>query len=163
MAPPIVYRLNRAELARVMRLIDQQPDGCWIWKGPTTPNGYAKFQVGPGKRERVVHRVLWEHVNNAPIPEGLQGGHTCHDAAVLAGTCEGGDTCPHRKCVNPEHQSLQTASENTMRQAHAERAKTHCPQGHPYDEENTRIRNGKRHCAACQRERDARRSAPQPA
>lgn len=159
MAPPPIYRLNRAEYARVMRLVEQQPDGCWIWKGPTTPNGYAKFQVGPGKRERVVHRILWEHAHNAPIPDGYQGGHTCHDRAVEEGTCEGGDTCRHRLCVNPEHQALQTASDNTKAQNHAERRKTECPKGHPYDEENTQIRGGKRYCRACQNARDrAKRS-----
>jgi hypothetical protein len=32
--------------------------------------------------------------------------------------------------------------------------RTHCPQGHPYDEENTRVRkNGSRDCRACHRER----------
>lgn len=32
-------------------------------------------------------------------------------------------------------------------------AKTHCPQGHPYDEENTyRARDGSRMCKKCQRE-----------
>lgn len=33
---------------------------------------------------------------------------------------------------------------------------THCPQGHPYDEENTRVSRGRRHCRACQRENGLR-------
>lgn len=33
----------------------------------------------------------------------------------------------------------------------------HCPHGHPYDEENTRIKNGSRICRACGREYDRRR------
>jgi hypothetical protein len=28
-------------------------------------------------------------------------------------------------------------------------AKTHCPQGHPYDELNTRMREGRRYCRTC--------------
>ena len=37
-----------------------------------------------------------------------------------------------------------------LRQDHANRRKTHCPQGHEYTAENTRIdRNGKRHCRTC--------------
>lgn len=34
-------------------------------------------------------------------------------------------------------------------------AKTHCPKNHPYDEANTRVNNGRRHCRACARERSA--------
>lgn len=30
--------------------------------------------------------------------------------------------------------------------------RTHCPQGHPYDEANTRIYKGRRHCRACTKE-----------
>jgi hypothetical protein len=40
------------------------------------------------------------------------------------------------------------------------RAKTHCPQGHPYDDENTRwTAAGGRECRACGRERHADWSA----
>lgn len=38
--------------------------------------------------------------------------------------------------------------------ASAER--TECPKGHPYDEENTRVYNGRRHCRACDRMRPSR-------
>lgn len=34
--------------------------------------------------------------------------------------------------------------------------KTHCPQGHPYDAENTSVRpNGNRHCRECDRFRQS--------
>lgn len=29
--------------------------------------------------------------------------------------------------------------------------RTHCPQGHPYDEENTYMHHGQRHCRACRK------------
>jgi hypothetical protein len=32
--------------------------------------------------------------------------------------------------------------------------KTHCPKGHPYNEQNTRVHNGKRYCRECGRLRD---------
>ena len=39
--------------------------------------------------------------------------------------------------------------------------KTHCPQNHPYDEENTYVdRRGARHCRTCRRERMAARRTP---
>lgn len=38
--------------------------------------------------------------------------------------------------------------------------KTHCPQGHPYDEANTYVRPGTVHrkCRTCARDRDLRRA-----
>jgi hypothetical protein len=39
----------------------------------------------------------------------------------------------------------------------AQARKTHCPYGHPYDEENTYRYNGRRQCKACMRERVAKR------
>lgn len=38
---------------------------------------------------------------------------------------------------------------------HPQRQRTHCPQGHPYDELNTRWYRGMRYCRACPRERKA--------
>lgn len=37
-------------------------------------------------------------------------------------------------------------------------ARTHCPRGHPYDDENTYEHKGKRYCRECARERQRRRS-----
>ena len=34
---------------------------------------------------------------------------------------------------------------------HVTARKTHCPQGHPYDEANTRVYQGRRYCKACHR------------
>lgn len=133
------YRLNRAEQARLMRLIVVNNDtGCWEWKGRLNSNGYAWAQRGPGYSPRVVHRILWEHTHDAPVPAGMQLDHLCRV----------------RNCVNPDHFEPVTASENTKRQDHANRNKTHCPKGHEYTDENTRItKEGKRVCRSCDRER----------
>lgn len=40
--------------------------------------------------------------------------------------------------------------------------KTHCPAGHPYDEANTRIYDGRRWCRACARERSGYKGTPLP-
>ncbi len=41
-----------------------------------------------------------------------------------------------------------------MRQGrHWQVVKTHCPSGHPYDEDNTRLYGGHRYCRACRRVR----------
>ncbi len=147
-------RASRAEIQRFNKntAFGNGDERCLLWKGRTDPAGYGRFDLDSG-RSIAVHRFVLEHIMDTPIPEGLQGGHVCHDRAVLAGTCDGGDDCRHRLCCNPEHLELQTPSENTTAQKHYERGKTHCPKGHPYDEENTAHRGGKRFCRQCDRDR----------
>jgi hypothetical protein len=119
-----------------MRNVAVTEDGCWLWKGAKTPNGYGKFRRA-GQPERVAHRILWEH-NNGPVPEGMELDHTCRT----------------RECVRPTHFEVVTPSENTRRQDHANRNKTHCPQGHEYTPENTRLDSkNRRTCRECERAR----------
>ena len=135
--PPAKWLLNPSEMARIRRKIKIEND-CWIWTGPKTPNGYGKHRVGPGKPDRVIHRIVWEHYKNQQIPEKLQLDHLCRN----------------RLCCNPDHFEVVTGSENTMRQEHANRLKTECPKGHEYTEETTRITPaGKRVCKTCDRMR----------
>lgn len=91
------------------------------------------------KRGQQAHRVAYE-LFVAEIPEGFDLDHLCRN----------------RGCVNPDHLEPVTRRENLLRgeTIPARNARiTHCPQGHPYDAENTRIRPcGRRRCAACNRE-----------
>lgn len=154
--PRNAWLLDRAEFARLNRLIrvedapildaaapsEAPTTPCWTWLGNQTSNGYGKWQRGPGHREKAVHRTVWQHYKNQEIPKGLQLDHLCRN----------------RICCNPEHMEVVTPSENTKRQDHKERRKTHCPRGHAYDEENTRrTKSGKRQCRACDRLRWERR------
>lgn len=150
-------RLTRAERARFMRNTRKVGE-CLLWTGPKYPNGYGKFRRGPGHPERAAHRMAWEDATNTVIPEGMQLGHRCHDEALERGECSGGSDCVHRGCVNPEHLEPQTPSENTRLANLANRRKTHCPKGHPYDEENTLTRpnDTRRWCRTCEKERRAR-------
>lgn len=133
------YMLNRAEQAHLMRRVAIDPEtGCWNWTGGTNSNGYGWGQKGPGQPKRVMHRIMWEAHNNGPIPDGLQLDHLCRN----------------RLCCNPAHLEPVTNAQNTTRQDHANRRKSHCPQGHEYTKENTRVTpSGRRICRTCDRAR----------
>lgn len=121
-------------LERLMARSDRSGE-CWLWIGYVDPYGYANIKVDGHYKK--AHRVAYELLVG-PIPDGHQIDHLCRV----------------RKCINPAHLEPVTARENTMRSpialAAVNAAKTHCPQGHPYDEANTIVRScGRRRCRAC--------------
>ena len=129
--------------------IPEPNTGCWLWTASTRRGGYGGFWSG-GKTVRA-HRYAYERWVG-PIPDGLELDHLCRNPT----------------CVNPDHLEPVTHRENTLRGetiAAANAAKTHCPQGHPYDERNTYVYpNGRRNCRTCDRDRDRpRRGAPKVA
>lgn len=80
-----------------------------------------------------------------PISESLQIDHRCRN----------------RACVNPEHLEPVTHRENQHRGdgfAGRHIRTTHCPAGHPYDQQHTQIDSiGRRKCRECHRLRENRR------
>lgn len=123
-----------------------EPDtGCFEWTAYRNPRGgYGRFKRH-GKLE-VAHRVAFE-LTVGEIPDGLTLDHLCRNTA----------------CVNPLHLEPVSMTENIRRgtQGADQRAKTHCPQGHPYDEANTYINpRRQRVCRTCGRDkmRERRRS-----
>lgn len=128
---------------------------CILWPHRLNKQGYGMCSYN-GKYGRLAHRVAWEKVNG-PIPEGMEIDHLCHDFEV----CKLGNECPHRRCVNVEHMVLATHAENTERGGAGKHqaAKTHCPQGHPYEETarpTGRPQPGRR-CRVCMTESQRRR------
>lgn len=150
---------NRAELARFQRYAKPLANGCWMWTGlHGTRDGYGKFQPSPGQPKVMAHRWAYE-TYVGPIPDGYQIDHKCHSDDQ---SCPGGPGCQHRRCVNPAHLEAVTASENTMRQRHYERARTECPKGHPYDGDNLiQGSDGRRRCRECDRARKRNGSTPE--
>ena len=120
------------------------PNGCWLWTAGKFINGYGAFRLG--NRTVYAHRFSYEALVG-PIPPELQIDHLCRV----------------RRCVNPAHLEPVTCRENTLRgdtSAAHNAAKTECPQGHPYDEENTYLDpKGGRRCRECARQLDERRRA----
>lgn len=125
----------------------EKTDDCWLWTAALTPAGYGKFGAG-GKygRTLLAHRWAYEQANG-PIPSGHQLHHLCDVG----------------RCVNPDHLVAVTpkghrALDGCPGAATMQRAKTHCPRGHEYDEQNTRVNAaGARLCRACERARSLRR------
>ena len=111
-------------------------NGCWLWQGGKDGTGYGILWV-EGHLVKA-HRVAYERLIG-PIAPGLEADHLCRT----------------RSCANPLHVEMVTHKENVRRGEPATR--THCPNGHPYNEENTyrTIRqngNSYKRCRACHAE-----------
>lgn len=127
---------------RWRKVIPCPATGCWLWVGKTARNGYGVLSAYPGRG--VAHRYFYSTLI-APPPRGLDLDHLCRV----------------RCCVNPLHLEPVTRSVNLRRGigASVTRARTalitHCPSGHPYDENNTYFRPGtrQRDCLTCRRQR----------
>lgn len=135
----------------LLQRMEPQPNGCIYFTGHIDRyQGYGTVEYPGGTK---AHRAAWTHFVG-PIPEGMTVGHKCHDADE---SCAGGVSCLHRRCVNVEHLAIETIGENTRSSRNTRQGinvrKTHCPQGHPYDEENTYIDpEGSRECRICRRD-----------
>ncbi len=120
--------------------VDKSKD-CWRWRNSHSHLGYA-LVMWFGKT-RPAHRIAYE-LTRGPIPDGLVIDHLCRN----------------RWCLNPDHMEPVTQRENVLRGegvAARHAAKTHCPQGHEYTEENTYhwpgAKGASRACRACISER----------
>lgn len=116
------------------------------------------------------HRLSYENYYGELSPLHVID-HICHNKAALTGTCAGGNTCEHRRCINPSHLRAITQQEHilasvftapgrgAMGNALINLETTHCPQGHEYNSINTYIWNRPgstytaRMCRACIRDR----------
>lgn len=110
---------------------------CWIWTAALA-EGYGVFSVE--NRQRRAHILAWMWAKGE-IPEGCELDHLCRV----------------RRCVRPDHLEAVTHWVNVARgvSPHGYNIrKTHCPQGHLYDEENTYLGpRGQRICRKCQSRR----------
>jgi len=123
-------------------------DGCWPWTACRSSDGYGHIRIEGSVYK--AHRVVYE-LMVGPIPVGLEIDHLCRN----------------RACVRPDHLEPVTKTTNVRRglamvNGAQNAAKTHCPAGHPYDAENTRVGRTRmgiayRVCRTCDRERVRRK------
>ena len=115
---------------------------CRLWQGHCNPNGYGTYSIKGRAHYVLIHRWVWEQING-PIPEGVEIMHACDN----------------KPCFRYDHLVAGTRHDTAMlmvargRHECQTRYVTHCPHGHPYDEENTYRHDGKRQCRTCRRAR----------
>jgi len=110
---------------------------CWSWNGKLSKLGYGRVYFNG--RDKLAHVVAYQ-LTYGNISVGFELDHTCRN----------------RSCCNPKHLEPVSHKANVLRgispSAMAAK-KTHCPKGHPYDEENTYINpsSNARNCRICSR------------
>lgn len=135
---------KKDSLERFMEKVFKSSTGCWIWTGCNKRDLYGSFQVD-GKSV-IAHRWIYEYING-PLGE-LNCMHKCNNPP----------------CVNPDHLESGTQIANMLYRIisgnNPQINKTHCPFGHEYTPENTRMTKKGRDCQACQDERNRKRYLP---
>jgi len=125
----------------ILRRIEVNAAACWIWRGGVTIDGLPSYRCrhrhrwgGTSLVHRITYTVLLRYSD--PLPR----------TALLV------PECGERLSARPEHLRVTT---------HAQAAKTHCLNGHEFNEVNTYTWHGKRRCRVCDRDpARARRTQP---
>lgn len=123
---------------RFRQKVQIMPNGCWRWTGSIS-KGYGRYWDSEIRRKVQAHVFAYETLIGR-IPEGKEPDHLCRNP----------------DCVNPEHLEPVTHQVNLQRGINNTfaKSKTHCPKGHPYDDDNTYINSfGRRSCKVCRKER----------
>lgn len=116
---------------------------CWLWEDRVDEDGYGLFAYQG--RDRPAHRFAYSFLNCIPLEEVPE---------VL-----------HHECVTPSCCNAHSHLQSTNRVNHPDsvggwqKAKTHCPKGHPYSGSNLLVikrSNGltQRQCKKCAKESD---------
>lgn len=123
--------------ARLRSRVEVSANGCWIWQGVKTQQGYGLTSWK--SKQTTAHRAAWLAFHG-PIDGKLDVDHICRQ----------------RACLNPDHLRLLTHRENVLAgngpPALCAR-KTHCKRGHELTPGNIDARRlaryGQRLCRQC--------------
>lgn len=116
---------------------------CIEWSHCKTPDIY-KYGVRRYKNgTKLAHRAAWIEKH----------GEITKNEIVI-------QKCNNRSCVNVDHMHLGTRSDVFKRSTEDGRNfnanKTHCPQGHEYNNQNVYLYQGRRYCRECAKLRSLR-------
>ena len=160
--------------------------GCWDWQACRDSLGYGRYKTTRERGTQPAHRMALELLG-VDIPDGFHVDHLCRNTSCVrpdhleavtpgenvrrgsasnaSGLCRAGlhEWTPENILTEGTALRCRPCRDDRERryrppkgEAHADR--THCPHGHPYNEENTRIRsNGWRDCRQCARDRERAR------
>lgn len=131
---------------RLLDLCMPEPNsGCWLWLGSTNANPAINANARPivyddDGRQVQAHRESYREFVG-PLADDESALHRC-DTPL---------------CINPEHlfkgDQMLNISDMNLKGRNGHSLKTHCPYGHAYDELNTYLLSGSRHCKTCMRRR----------
>lgn len=140
------YRIEDLPERMQVKIEIDAASGCWVWQGCPNSSGYGVIWFEGGSW--YVHRLAFHLLHDDDLPPFRYGG------MELDHVKERG--CTSRACCNPRHLELVPHIVNMRRGdggkagAARQRAKTHCPQGHPYSGPNLYVASdGKRYCREC--------------
>jgi hypothetical protein len=131
-------------MSRIMKRILVLENGCWLWTGEKLPSGYGRVKVRSIRDSHMMsHRLTYQ----------LVFGAIGADVVLHHLTEEKG--CIGKPCCHPYHLQKTNGREHirdltTKSFAYINARKTHCLNGHPFDEKNTWVNSrGERACRAC--------------
>jgi hypothetical protein len=116
-----------------------ESNGCWKWTGMKSEKGYGRISLKIDGKVYIfkAHRVSYE-IHKGPIPHDRMPDHLCRQP----------------DCINADHMEIVDDVTNKLRGESLwarEARRTHCPSGHPYDEDNTYRWGGMRYCLTCRK------------
>lgn len=94
-------------------------ESCWPWQGAILRDGYGMFAWLADDLKHLRAHAAAVRLDGRTVPPGMSIDHACHNRALAIGSCVGGETCQHRRCVNPTHLDIVTPTTNQRRRRDA--------------------------------------------
>lgn len=86
--------------AALLRRLEPQPNGCWLWRGAVDQNGYGRLEVG--RQQWRAHRLA-AALSGSRLTPSTHVDHVCETPL----------------CANPAHLRVVTPAENNRRRRDA--------------------------------------------